>query len=75
MKFTIERSHLIKPLQQVSGALGGRPTLPILGNLLLKVEENVLSMTATDLEVELVSKVTLEGDFEAGSITVPSRKF
>ncbi|WP_050920112.1 DNA polymerase III subunit beta [Vibrio campbellii] len=75
MKFTIERSHLIKPLQQVSGALGGRPTLPILGNLLLKVEENVLSMTATDLEVELVSKVTLERDFEAGSITVPSRKF
>ncbi len=66
---------LIKPLQQVSGALGGRPTLPILGNLLLKVEDNVLSMTATDLEVELVSKVTLEGDFEAGSITVPSRKF
>ncbi|EJG1183174.1 DNA polymerase III subunit beta [Vibrio parahaemolyticus] len=75
MKFTIERSHLIKPLQQVSGALGGRPTLPILGNLLIKVEENVLSMTATDLEVELMSKVTLEGDFEAGSITVPSRKF
>ncbi|MBM5031856.1 DNA polymerase III subunit beta [Vibrio parahaemolyticus] len=75
MKFTIERSHLIKPLQQVSGALGGRPTLPILGNLLIQVEENVLSMTATDLEVELVSKVTLEGDFEAGSITVPSRKF
>ncbi|PFG45732.1 DNA polymerase III beta subunit [Vibrio sp. ES.051] len=75
MKFTIERSHLIKPLQQVSGALGGRPTLPILGNLLLKVEENVLSMTATDLEVELVSKVTLEGDCETGSITVPSRKF
>ncbi|MGC9461941.1 DNA polymerase III subunit beta, partial [Vibrio genomosp. F10] len=75
MKFTIERSHLIKPLQQVSGALGGRPTLPILGNLLLKVEDNVLSMTATDLEVELVSRVTLEGDFEAGSITVPSRKF
>ncbi|MEZ9530085.1 DNA polymerase III subunit beta [Vibrio sp. 10N.286.51.F4] len=75
MKFTIERSHLIKPLQQVSGALGGRPTLPILGNLLIKVEDNVLSMTATDLEVELISRVTLEGDFEAGSITVPSRKF
>ncbi len=75
MKFSIERSHLLKPLQQVSGALGGRPTLPILGNLLLKVEDNVLSMTATDLEVELISRVTLEGDFEAGSVTVPSRKF
>ncbi|MCW8348279.1 DNA polymerase III subunit beta [Vibrio sp. ZSDZ65] len=75
MKFTIERNHLLKPLQQVSGALGGRPTLPILGNLLLKVSDGVLSITATDLEVELISKVTLESDFEAGSVTVPSRKF
>ncbi|HAS6243928.1 TPA: DNA polymerase III subunit beta [Vibrio vulnificus] len=75
MKFTIARSHFIKPLQQVSGALGGRPTLPILGNLLINVEKGQLSMTATDLEVELISKVTLEGEFEAGSITVPSRKF
>lgn len=31
MKFSIERSLLLKPLQQVSGALGGRPSLPILG--------------------------------------------
>ena len=75
MKFSIARSHFIKPLQQVSGALGGRPTLPILGNLLIKVENGQLSMTATDLEVELISKVTLESEFEAGSVTVPSRKF
>lgn len=75
MKFTIERNHLLKPLQQVSGALGGRPALPILGNLLLKVDNNELSLTATDLEVELISRITLEGDCEAGSITVPSRKF
>lgn len=75
MKFTIERSHLIKPLQQVSGSLGGRATLPILGNILLQVEDNRLSMTATDLEVELISRVALEGECEAGSITVPARKF
>ncbi|MBC3618397.1 DNA polymerase III subunit beta [Vibrio metschnikovii] len=75
MKFTIERSHFIKPLQQVSGTLGGRAALPILSHLLLKIEDNQLSITATDLEVELISRVTLEGDFEAGSITVPARKF
>lgn len=75
MKFTIERSHLIKPLQQVSGTVGGRATLPILGNLLLKVESGVLSITATDLEVELVGSVALEGDHEPGSVTVPARKF
>lgn len=75
MKFSIERNHIIKPLQQVSGALGGRPTLPILGNLLLKVSENTLSITATDLEVELIANIALEGECEAGSVTVPSRKF
>ncbi len=75
MKFTIERSHLIKSLQQVSGTVGGRATLPILGNLLIKVEDGLLSVTATDLEVELVGSVTLEGECEPGSTTVPARKF
>jgi DNA polymerase-3 subunit beta len=75
MKFTIERNHLMKSLQQVSGTVGGRATLPILGNLLLKVDDGVLSITATDLEVELVGCVTLEGECEPGSVTVPARKF
>ncbi len=55
MKFTVTRDLFLKPLQQVSGALGGRPTLPILGNILLKVEFGQLSMTCTDLEVELIA--------------------
>ncbi|WP_417881368.1 DNA polymerase III subunit beta [Vibrio sp.] len=75
MKFTIERTQLIKPLQQVSGALGGRSSLPILGNLLIKVDNGELSITATDLEVELVCRLALEDNFEPGSTTVPSRKF
>ncbi|MGO2509520.1 MAG: DNA polymerase III subunit beta [Vibrio hibernica] len=75
MKFTIDRTQLIKPLQQVSGALGGRSTLPILGNLLIKVENGELSITATDLEVELVCRLALTDHFEPGSTTVPSRKF
>ncbi|MBN9931603.1 hypothetical protein HZD82_27190, partial [Pantoea agglomerans] len=40
--FIVEREQLLKPLQQVSGPLGGRPTLPILGNLLLQVTERSL---------------------------------
>ncbi|MDC0610900.1 DNA polymerase III subunit beta [Vibrio sp.] len=75
MKFTITRSQFIKPLQQVSGTIGGRATLPILGNLLLKVENQVLSITATDLEVELIAQIDLESDCESGQITVPARKF
>jgi DNA polymerase III subunit beta len=75
MKFTVEREYLLKPLQQVAAALGGRPSLPILGNILLKVEDGCLLMTGTDLEVELIAKIALEGEFVTGAITVPSRKF
>lgn len=75
MKFIIEREQLLKPLQQVSGPLGGRPTLPILGNLLLKVTENTLSLTGTDLEMEMVARVNLSQSHEIGATTVPARKF
>lgn len=75
MNFSIERSQLLKPLQQISGVLGGRPTLPILGNLLIVVEGNQLSLTATDLEVEMIGRLELSGEVEPGQVTVPSRKF
>lgn len=75
MKFTVEREHLLKPLQQVSGPLGGRPTLPILGNLLLQVADGTLSLTGTDLEMEMVARVTLSQPHEPGATTVPARKF
>lgn len=75
MKFILTREQFIKSLQQVSGALGGRPTLPILGNILLRVQSGQLSMTCTDLEVELIANIALDGEAEDGAVTVPSRKF
>lgn len=75
MKFTISRDALITPLQLVSGAVEKRHTLPILANVLMVVENDKLSLTGTDLEVELVAEVALEGEVEPGEITVPARKF
>lgn len=75
MKFIIDREHLLKPLQQVSSPLGGRPTLPILGNLLIQVTEGYLLLTGTDLEMEMVARITLMQPHEQGAITVPARKF
>jgi len=74
MKFIVEREHLLKPLQQVSSPLGGRPTLPILGNLLLQVSEGRLSLTGTDLEMEMVAHLALTQPHEPGATTVPARK-
>lgn len=75
MKFIVEREHLLKPLQQVSSPLSGRPTLPILGHLLLQVIDGVLLLTGTDLEMEMVARIALSQPHEAGATTVPARKF
>ncbi|RFA30656.1 DNA polymerase III subunit beta [Alkalilimnicola ehrlichii] len=73
MKFTIEREQLLKPLQAVIGVVERRQTLPVLGNVLVVADSNGVSLTATDLEVELVSHFHTEVS-EAGEGTVPARK-
>ena len=74
MKFTISRENFLQPLQLVVGAVERRHTLPILSNVLIKVSEDALWLTGTDLEVELISSVALEGDFSEGETTVPAKK-
>ena len=74
MKFTIEQEQLVGPLQLVSGAVEKRQTLPVLSNLLLKVESGLLSITATDLEIEMSVNIPLIGESIDGDITVPARK-
>ena len=73
MKFKIQREDLLIPLQHVIGAVEKRQTLPALANVLLKVENNQLTMTATDLEIELVSRIQIMAD-ETGEITLPAKK-
>lgn len=75
MKFTVSRETLLRPLQLVSGVVERRQTLPVLANVLLVLEKNQLSLTGTDLEVEIVGRVSLEGDVREGEITVPAKKF
>ena len=62
MKFTVDRETLLKPLQQVIGVVERRQTLPVLGNLLMVAGNNGLVITATDLEVEIQSRVGIEID-------------
>lgn len=74
MKFSINREELLKPLNVVVGVVERRQTLPILANVLLSLEGNELSVLGTDLEVELIGRVSLEDDSEGGQVTVPARK-
>jgi len=73
MKFTISREVLLQPLSQVVGVVERRQTLPVLANFLLSVRDGRLTVTGTDMEVELISNVPASVDQE-GEITVPARK-
>ena len=73
MKFSASREVLLTPLQAVIGVVERRQTMPILSNVLLVAREGQLSVTATDLEVELVAQANV--DVQAGGeITVSGRK-
>ena len=74
MNFTIEREKLLRPLQQVAGVVERRQTLPVLSNVLLVVDGDTLSLTGTDLEVELVAHIPLDNQYDHAEITVPAKK-
>ena len=68
------RDTLLNPLQTVIGIVEKRHTLPILSNVLIEKTPNLLSIVATDLEIQIkvVSTINVgDGDF---SITVAAKK-
>lgn len=74
MKFSVSRDTLLRSLNLVAGVVERRQTLPILANVMMVLEGDRLSLTGTDLEVELVGRVQLEGPGVDGEVTVPARK-
>jgi DNA polymerase III subunit beta len=73
MKFSAPRESLLEPLQAVIGVVERRHTMPVLANVLLTAGDQGLSVTATDLEVELVAALSVTVE-KGGEITVPGRK-
>jgi DNA polymerase III subunit beta len=73
MNLTITKEQLINGLQAVQNVVGGRTTLPILSNVLLRAEGGRLELTATDLDVTVSCSVeaSIKKD---GASTVPVKK-
>ncbi|TWG89430.1 DNA polymerase-3 subunit beta [Luteimonas sp. J16] len=73
MRFSLQREALLKPLAQVVNVVERRQTLPVLANLLTQVSDGQLSLTGTDLEVEMVARSSVD-DSQDGETTIPARK-
>lgn len=71
MKFTIERADLLRSLNHVHSVVERRNTIPILANVLLRADKTSLSLTTTDMDLEMVESVSAKAA-TPGATTVPA---
>ena len=57
MKLTIDRISLLRPLGHVQSVVERRNTIPILANVVLRAEGGELSLTATDMDMDIATEV------------------
>ncbi len=69
MKFSIERSVLLKAVSQAQSVVERRNTIPILSNVLIDASEGNVSFRATDLDIEVVYRTGAQIE-QTGSTTV-----
>lgn len=72
MKFSCATLDLLRALQLASRAIGSQQALPILGNVLLEAEGRRCTVSATDLELSIVTSFEAAIENE-GSITIPAK--
>jgi DNA polymerase-3 subunit beta len=72
MKFIVSSSYLLRQLQVLGGIINNNNTLPILDNFLFNLDGNNLTVSASDLETTISSKLDVESS-EKGNVCIPAR--
>lgn len=75
MKFTIQNNILIKNLKKTTRFLVKNNSFPILENILIQVKNGMVSLTTTNLEIELVSNIKISTKYIPGKTTISGKKF
>nr|AAG33945.1 DNA polymerase III beta subunit [Buchnera aphidicola] len=74
MKFNINNKIFIQNLQKINRFITKNISFPILENILISIKNGILSLTATNLEIELIANIQLITHYISGNTTVSSRK-
>ena len=74
MRVSVLQENLAKGLSAVNRAIASRPSMPVLGNVLISTEDARLKLSATNLELGITTWIGAKVE-EEGSITVPARIF
>jgi len=75
MRINVKQSELYKSLKAAGRAVPSSAPMPILKNLLLKVEKDKVSVISTDLELGIEVDVNVNRIFEPGEELLPADKF
>lgn len=73
MNFIVSSSALLKSLSRISGVVPTKSVLPIIENFLFEVRDQVLELSATNLETSMKTALTIESRGEGVRVAVPSR--
>jgi DNA polymerase-3 subunit beta len=73
MKFVVSSTELLSHLAAISKVISSKNTLPILDNYLFVLEDNKLTVTASDLESTLITSLELDNTTGTGRIAVPAK--
>lgn len=74
MKFSISAEQFESVVSKVVGVAEKKKSMPILGNLLLKVGGNTLLVTGTNSEIEAGARIIASAVDEAGEVCVDASK-
>ncbi|MEN0046509.1 MAG: DNA polymerase III subunit beta [Bacteroidota bacterium] len=72
MKFSVSSSELLNKLQIAGGVIPSNPVLPILEDFLFFIENNKLTIVATDLETSIITQIEVMADTD-GSVAIPAK--
>lgn len=72
MKFIVTSTALLKQLQMLSGVLNSNNTLPILDNFLFEIRDKELTISASDMETSMTTRMAIEAKDE-GLIALPAK--
>ena len=69
MKISVERDILLKSLNHIQSVVERRNTIPILSNVKIIANNEGISLTATDLDLEIIESLDKANTIEDGEIT------
>ncbi len=74
MKVRVNQEKFARVLGVVTGVVPATSAIPVLSNLLLEAEGNRVKISATDLDISVIS--VIDGEVKgSGSITIPAKRF